>query len=64
MQISLVTLCLPYCGRKLLDRIEWHKKRGDRVVVVLAALDAYIRPWCDTWELEAVCTQLETGMTA
>ena len=42
-----------------LDRIEWHKKRGDRVVVVSAALDAYIQPWCEAAGIEAVCTQLE-----
>ena len=49
----------PLVRREALDRIEWHKKRGDRVVVVSAALDAYIQPWCEAVGVEAVCTELE-----
>jgi phosphatidylglycerophosphatase C len=49
----------PLLRHKALERIEWHKQRGDRVVVVSAALDAYIQPWCDTAGVETVCTQLE-----
>ena len=30
-----------------LDRIEWHRSRGDDVVVVAASLDVYLGPWCD-----------------
>jgi phosphatidylglycerophosphatase C len=42
-----------------LERIEWHKARGDRVVVVSASLDAYLIPWCDALGIEVICTQLE-----
>jgi len=49
----------PLLRQEALDRIEWHKQRGDRVVVVSAALDAYIQPWCEAAGVEAVCTQLE-----
>lgn len=49
----------PLVRRGALDRIEWHKKRGDKVVVVSAALDAYIQPWCEAVGVEAVCTELE-----
>jgi phosphatidylglycerophosphatase C len=43
-----------------LERIAWHKDRGDRVVVVSASLDAYLIPWCRTLDLDLICTELET----
>jgi phosphatidylglycerophosphatase C len=49
----------PLVRPEALDRIEWHKQRGDRVVVVSAALDVYIQPWCEAVGVEAVCTRLE-----
>ena len=42
-----------------LERIAWHKARGDVVVVVSASLDAYLEPWCWTLNVEVICTQLE-----
>lgn len=42
-----------------LERIAWHKARGDRVVVVSAALDVYLEPWCRSLGLDVICTQLE-----
>ena len=45
--------------RKAMQRIDWHKARGDAVVVVSAALDAYLRPWCTALELNVICTELE-----
>jgi HAD superfamily hydrolase (TIGR01490 family) len=42
-----------------LERITWHKDRGDRVVVVSASLDAYLIPWCRTHALELICTELK-----
>jgi phosphatidylglycerophosphatase C len=44
-----------------LDRIAWHKDRGDRVVVVSASLDAYLIPWCRTLAIDLICTELETS---
>jgi phosphatidylglycerophosphatase C len=44
-----------------LERIAWHKERGDRVVVVSASLDAYLIPWCRTLGLDLICTVLETS---
>jgi phosphatidylglycerophosphatase C len=49
----------PLVRPEALDRIEWHKQRGDCVVVVSAALDVYIHPWCEALGIEAVCTRLE-----
>jgi HAD superfamily hydrolase (TIGR01490 family) len=43
-----------------LERIDWHKSRGDRIVIVSASLDVYLEPWCAAMELEVICTRLET----
>ena len=45
--------------KKAIDRIAWHKGQGDTVVVVSAALNAYLEPWCTSMGLGLVCTQLE-----
>lgn len=42
-----------------LERIAWHKARGDRVVVVSASLDVYLHPWCRTLGVDVICTELE-----
>jgi len=44
-----------------LERIEWHKARGDLVVVVSASLDVYLEPWCRSLGVEVICTQLEAS---
>lgn len=45
--------------QRAIDRIGWHMRRGDKIVIVSAALDAYLVPWCREHGLELVCTQLE-----
>jgi HAD superfamily hydrolase (TIGR01490 family) len=45
--------------RRAMDRIEWHQRQGDLVVVVSASLDAYLRPWCEAAGVELICTELE-----
>lgn len=45
--------------RRALDRIEWHKRQGDAVVVVSASLDVYLSYWCKSIGVELICTQLE-----
>lgn len=42
-----------------LERIAWHKGRGDVVVVVSAALDVYLEPWCRALGVDVICTRLE-----
>jgi phosphatidylglycerophosphatase C len=42
-----------------LERIAWHRARGDRVVVVSASLDLYLEPWCRSLGVDVICTQLE-----
>lgn len=43
---------------KALERIQWHKDNGDKVVVVSAAPNVYLEYWCENQGLEVICTQL------
>ena len=45
--------------RRARERIAWHKQQRDTVVVVSASLDVYLRPWCESMEVEVICTELE-----
>jgi HAD superfamily hydrolase (TIGR01490 family) len=42
-----------------LERIDWHKRQGDTVVVVSASLGAYLTPWCESVGVDAICTELD-----
>ncbi|MEI2454915.1 HAD family hydrolase [Lysobacter firmicutimachus] len=42
-----------------LQRIAWHRERGDRVVVVTASLDLFVAPWCEDQGLELISSHLE-----
>lgn len=44
---------------RALERIEWHRQRGDQIVVVSASLAVYVRPWCESMQLPCICTELE-----
>ncbi len=41
-------------------RIEWHRARGDHIVVVSGALDLLLAPWCRRHGLQYLCSSLET----
>ncbi|MGO1001959.1 HAD family hydrolase [Lysobacter sp. CA196] len=43
-----------------LERIQWHRQRGDRVVVVTASLDLFVAAWCEDQGLEFICSHLES----
>ncbi|MDX2322173.1 MAG: HAD-IB family hydrolase [Moritella sp.] len=43
-----------------MTRIEWHKARGDKVVVVSASLNPYLCYWCQTHGLDLLCSELES----
>ncbi|MCU0755156.1 MAG: HAD-IB family hydrolase [Xanthomonadales bacterium] len=43
---------------EVMARIDWHRQRGDRVVVVSGALDLYLAPWCRRHGLEVLCSTL------
>ena len=43
----------------MLERLAWHRDRGDTVVLVSGSLDSYLRPWCERHGLELLCNRLE-----
>ena len=42
-----------------LRRIDWHRQRGDRIIVVSGAFDLYLQPWCRRQGLELLCSVLD-----
>ncbi len=42
-----------------IEEIELHKKQKDRIVVISASLENWLKPWADSMNLEVICTQLE-----
>jgi len=42
-----------------IERVQWHKTRGDIVVIVSAALDLYLEEWARPFGLDVVCSRLE-----
>jgi phosphatidylglycerophosphatase C len=58
--LEYATSTLPAQVRQpALDRIAWHRSRGDQVVIVSASLDLYLSPWCAGRGLDCICTTLE-----
>ncbi|WP_111860357.1 HAD-IB family hydrolase [Acinetobacter sp. CFCC 10889] len=43
-----------------MERIEWHKAQGDRIVIVSASIDLYLKPWCEKHKLELLCSEVES----
>lgn len=43
------------------ERIDWHKARGDVVVVVSGGFDLYLSHWCRQHGVELLCSRLETA---
>jgi phosphatidylglycerophosphatase C len=43
-----------------MERIDWHRARGDTVAVVSASLDLYLADWCREHGLALLCSSLET----
>jgi HAD superfamily hydrolase (TIGR01490 family) len=51
---------LPKIVRKIaLERIAWHKEKGDTVVVVTGSMDIWLRDWCAAQAVELIATGLE-----
>jgi phosphatidylglycerophosphatase C len=48
-----------YIRPEALKKIQWHKSRGDKIVVVSASIDVYLKGWCDNSGVELICTSFE-----
>lgn len=44
---------------KALERISWHKRRGDTVVVVSASFEEYLKYWCHEYSILLLGTKAE-----
>lgn len=42
-----------------MEKIRWHQERGDKVVVVSASLECWLKPWCEINHLEVLATKLK-----
>lgn len=44
---------------KALERIQWHKDQGHRIIVVTASCAAWLSDWTNQMDLEILCTEME-----
>lgn len=42
-----------------ISKLNWHKSNGDKIVIVSASLDIYLKPWCTQNGFALVCSELE-----
>ncbi len=56
---SLAADLLPTLVRpEMQARIDWHRGRGDTVLVVSGGFDVYLAPWCRAQGLDWICSSL------
>ena len=44
---------------KAIEKINWHKEQGHRIIVVTASCNAWLGDWTDQMHLEILCTEME-----
>lgn len=42
-----------------MDRLQWHRLEGHRVILVSASLDVWLEPWCRSQSIELISSRLE-----
>lgn len=42
-----------------MEKLLWHKKEGQTVVIVSASMRCWLKPWCDQQHIELISTELE-----
>jgi HAD superfamily hydrolase (TIGR01490 family) len=47
--------------RAALDKINWHRSKHHRVIVVSASVEEWIRPWTESMHIELLCTEMEVN---
>jgi phosphatidylglycerophosphatase C len=45
--------------RGALERLEWHRNQGHRIVIVSASTDVWLSEWCRRQNIELICSELE-----
>ncbi len=46
-------------NKKALEKVEWHKSRGDLVVIVSASIECWLEAWCSERGVLLIGTKLE-----
>ncbi len=46
--------------KSAMDKITWHKNQNHRIIIVSASIDYWLKPWCDSHNLELICSQMES----
>lgn len=44
---------------KAMEKIEWHKEQGHKVVIVSASIECWLKPWCDKNGLDLIATKIQ-----
>ena len=44
---------------KAIEEIDKHKEKGERIIVISASLEIWLKPWAESMELELICTKME-----
>lgn len=52
-------LLLDDLDQQLLERLQQHQQLGDRVVLVSASVDVYLKPLCDALAIDLICSATE-----
>ena len=50
---------LKHLNAKLLQQLVQHQAQGDKVVLVSASIDLYLKPVCELLNIDLICTQVE-----
>jgi len=48
---------------KAMERIQWHQNQGDKVVIVSASIECWLKPWCEVHNLAVLGTRLKIENT-
>lgn len=46
--------------QQAIEKLNWHQQKGDRVIVVSASMEDWLKPWCDNKGVELLATRLVT----
>ncbi|EJN6826650.1 HAD family hydrolase [Vibrio cidicii] len=47
-----------YLRPEAMAKLAWHQQRGDRIILVSASLDLYLRHWCDAQGIDLLCSEM------
>jgi len=41
-----------------MEKIQWHQQQGDRVIIVTASAEDWVRPWAENYNIEVIGTRI------